>query len=294
MLFVANALLVLGSPAFGEEAELVPERDLRITLSPAAGIQIGEWEKLTGGKTTLFNIGAGLEYGVRDWVSAQVLWLPGVNVWSTMEDDMRYGYFSDMFLGGKVGILGSRALIKRDDMRLSAAVGIRAPFPSKDGADREGDHHLWGTALRIYYDYIFTRLFYLNGYAEGVYYPEQMAHTPNFSEGAVDHPLDFTVELEPRFRYELPAAGMELHWGMPLKYRMAPWINREGIDFEQEMMHRFSLGVFFRVAFVGMDFPFDIAVRYEAPAAGMNEQPLHEVGLTGRVSFGLGKGAASP
>jgi hypothetical protein len=287
--FLTSALLALiVFPAFGEEAELVPGRNLRATLSPSFGTQIEEWEGVKGGKASLFNFGLGVEYGVRDWISAQALWIPGVNVWSAMENSREYGYFNDMFLGGKVGILGPRGLVKAENMRLSAALGIKAPFPSKTDGDWEEDRHLWGSAARVYYDYIFTDLFYLNGYIEGIFYPEQAAHTPNFSGRQVYHPLDMTIELDPRFRYGLPGPGMELSWGFPLTYTMSPWINLNREETEKEEIHRFSAGVFFTAAFVRMKCPFDLTVKYVAPVVGTNDRPIHRVSLTGRVNFDLG------
>jgi hypothetical protein len=287
IVLVAALLALMINSAFGEEAELLPEHDLRAALDLSFGIQIQEWEGLEGEKATLLNTGLGLEYGVKDWVMAQALWIPGVNLWSKMDEGWTHGYFSDMFRGGKVGIMGENALVKRQDMRLSAAMGIKAPFLSRDGSRWEGDKHLWGSVLRVYYDYIFTDLFYLNMYVEGVYYPEQMARTPNYSRGSVFHPLEISLELDSRFRYALEGPGMELHWGLPLRYGVAPWINLRGTAGEQEMMHRFSVGVFFTAAFVKMAYPFDITVRYEAPVAGKNDRPVHRVSLAGRVNFML-------
>jgi hypothetical protein len=284
-----SALWALAAfPARGEEAALIPEKNLRLSLAPAFGFQVQEWDGMEGGKVKLFNTGMGAEYGVKDWLSAQALWIPGANLWSGTEDGSSYGYFNDMFLGGKAGIIGDTGLIRRDDMRLAAAVGIKAPLPAKPDSGREGDLHLWGSALRVYYDYIFTPFFYLNGYLEGVYYPEQWANQRAYSSRVVYHPLEITLELDSRFRYALEGPGMELHWGLPLAYSAAPWINRNGQGPEQEAQHRFSLGLFFTASFVRMAYPFDLTLKYLAPLAGKNDQPVQRIILTGRVNFPLG------
>jgi hypothetical protein len=295
--FLPALLLALALfPAAGEEAELLPAGNLRAHLAPLAGFQVQEWEGwVEGGKTTLFNIGMGIEYGVKDWINIQALWMPGVNAWSSMEDGTEYGYFNDMFIGGKAGIFGPSGLVKSNKMRLSAALGIKVPFPPKNEETQEGDHHLWGSVLRVYCDYIFTGVFSLTGYLEGVYYPRQMTNMRNFFNGAAYHPLDITVELEPRFRHKLAEQGMELRWGLPVTYMVSPWYDYDGLGFSGELgdkmkepVHRFSVGAFFTAAFVRMAYPFDITVKYTAPVAGRNARPIHQVSLIGRVNFTIG------
>jgi hypothetical protein len=135
-------------------------------------------------------------------------------------------------------------------------------------------------------------MFYLNGYLEGIYYPKQVAQTPNFRHGNANHPLDITMELEPRFVFELPGPEMELRCGIPLRYTVSPWYDYDGLglpdgygDVYKEAVHHFSVGVFFTTAFVGMQYPFDITVKYMAAVAGRNDRPIHQVSLTGRVNF---------
>ena len=287
IVIVTAVLLALsGAAVFAEEAELLPESTLRLTIAPAFGFQVQEWTGSGDDKVMLFNTGMGLEYGVNNWLGAQVLWVPGVNAWSKL-DNGTYGLFSDFFLGIKAGIIGPGAPVNKTNMRFSLAGGINAPLPSSSGSTREGDYHLWGSALRLYYDYIFSPLFYLNAYIETVYYPRQRLVGPNYGTRSVNHPLDLTFELDSRFRYPLEERGLVLHWGIPLTVNVSPWLNREDEAGGMETAYNFSVGAFFTVTFAELKFPLDLTLRYSAPVLGQYEQPVHRVTLLGRLNFKL-------
>jgi hypothetical protein len=275
-------------PAFAEETALLPGKTLRVTLAPSFGFQVQEWEGREGAKVMLFNTGLGLGYGVSEWFNVQVLWVPGVNAWSELKatsgtGSYTYGYNSDIFLGLKIGILGPDAPLVKENMRFALAAGLVAPLPVTDGSDWEGAYHLWGTALRLYYDYVFTPLFYLNVYVETAYYPNQRLVGPNYGTRSVDHPLDLNFELDFRFQYPLEEKGMILHWGVPLRFFAAPWINRNDSSKGNERVMRFTPGVFFTASWVKLQFPFDLTLRYEAPLWGKYDMPIHRVSLLGRI-----------
>jgi hypothetical protein len=290
-IFILAAILPAGGvgAVYGEEAALVPEKTLRLSVAPSFGFQVQEWydEAESAGKVMVFNTGAALEYGVTGWLTAQALWIPGINLWSDMKWDTepdpeeKYGLFMDPFLGLKIGILGEDALIEDARMRFSLAAGVKAPMAATEAW--EGDRHLWGSSLRAYYDYVVTPLYYLNLYLELVYFPEQWTDNPNYSSRTVDHPLEITMELDNRFRYPLDGGDMVLHWGVPLTYSIAPWADRNQGDEGMKPQYSFSLGAFFMLSFVKMALPFDLSLRYAAPLSGKNEQPIQRVTLMGRV-----------
>lgn len=289
---VLALLPVFGSlPVFAEESSLLAGRTLRLTLAPSFGFQIQEWEGREGAKVMLFNAGMGLEYGVSEWFNAQVLWVPGVNAWSELKADgggsSTYGYLPDLFLGLKLGIIGQDAPVVKENMRFSVAAGVKTPLPSTDGSDLEGDYHLWGSALRLYYDYVFSPLFYLNTYVEAVYYPDQRVIGPNYATRSVYHPLDLRFQLDFRFRRALEEKGVELHWGLPLTFFVAPWINRNDKAGGMESVMHFTPGLFFTAFWPSMKYPFDVSLRYEAPVWGKYELPIHRVSLVGRIYFKL-------
>ncbi|MDR1932300.1 MAG: hypothetical protein LBQ57_05675 [Spirochaetales bacterium] len=283
--FMLMILLAAAGAVHGEDSALLPEKTLRLSLAPSFGFQVQEWDD--EGKVTLFNTGLAIEYGVTGWLTAQALWIPGINVWSGLKTDLpanadkpKFGLLMDPFLGFKAGIMGAEALIVRNDMRLSLAAGVKAPMAATE--EREGDRHLWGSSIRAYYDYIITPVYYLNTYLEAVYYPDQWSDNPAYTSRTVYHPLDITLELENRFRYPVDDT-LTLQWGLPLTCGVAPWINRNTGGKGMESQYSFSAGAFFMVSFVKTAVPFDLSLRYSAPFAGRNEQPVHRLTLMGRV-----------
>jgi hypothetical protein len=271
--------------AWAEETELVPSRTIRLSLAPSFGFQLQKWEGLDAEKVMAFNTGLGLEYSVNDWIGVQALWIPGVNAWSSTENGGTYGLLSDIYGGPKFSMIGSASPIKREDMRLAIAAGLIMPLPSTDSSGFEGDRHLWGSSLEVYFDYIFTEVFYLNLYTQMVFYPDQRYIGPNYFTRSVFHPLDLSFELEPRFRHEA-GNGVVLHWGLPVNFSVAPWLNYNDADREGTELC-LSAGAFFTASFTSPRVPFDISARYTAPAWGRYVQPVHRVDLTGRIYFKL-------
>jgi hypothetical protein len=291
ILCIAFGLCFCLSFALAEEAELAPAQTLCITLSSYFGSQLQEWEGSAAGKVTAVNAGLGIEYSVTDWLTAQALWIPGINAWSRMDGGGKYGLLSDIYGGFKIGIIGEASPAQREDMRLTLGAGIIAPLPSTNSSAREGDRHLWGSALKVYYDYIFADFFYLNAYAEAVFYPNQRYEGPNYSTRSVFHPLDLSFELEPRFKHEI-GNGVALHWGLPLNFFAAPWQNRND-EAAKGAELRFTPGAFFTASFTGIKLPFDVSLRYAAPAWGKYVQPVHRVELSARLYVPCGLRAMS-
>jgi hypothetical protein len=168
-------------------------------------------------------------------------------------------------------------------MRLSTALGIVIPMKSTEDSVREPSLHLWGSSVGVYFDYLFYPLFTLNAFLEGIYYPWQFSDTPHFTRGAVNHIMDITMELEGRFQYPLPDAGLVLLWGVPINFFVAPVYN-DMDSYAPDMQYRFSMGAWFGVTFTRAPIPIDVFLKYTAPLAGKNEQGVHKVNLAGRFS----------
>jgi hypothetical protein len=165
-------------------------------------------------------------------------------------------------------------------MRLSAALAVKAPLPSGAQSVRELDNHLWGLAARFYYDYIFYSFFFLNGYTGVTYYPEQRINNPNFANSRVYQLIDISIELEPRFIWDV-AAGIRITAGIPLTYTVSPetLLNSGGRD-----RHRFSVGpnagiLFSNLAIKDYVLPFEIDLGFDIAAAGMNDAALNRFTL---------------
>jgi hypothetical protein len=275
-------------PLYAEEARLAGEDVLKLVLTPSYNFASQRWGnsgKQESGKLQYFNIGMDIEYGVASWISALAGWTPGANAWSKMDDDSKAGYFSDVFLGTKLGIIGREALIENEDMRFSAAVGIHDPLPSGKNSTYVTDTHRWGAGLRLYYDDMFNPSIFVNVYTEVLYNPEQKSDNPNYKEERVKHPFDFAFEIEPQGNHPV-GPGISLHWGLPLRYTMSPASKLRGNSaMEKDEKHNFSVGSAFGVFFSDLAAPFELRVHYLIPVAGRNDAVLTRVGLSGRIFF---------
>ena len=289
-LILAVLLVLITGAAFAEEATLIPANTTRITVAPSYGMQFEEWdwEGVSNKKVSLFNLGLGVEYGPSDWINLQVLWVPGVNLWSKI-DGGDYGRMSDLFVGFKTAILGKGALFDSDKLRFSVAPGMKMPvasFNAKEKADtiREPDQHLWGSALRLSFDYITNPFSFINFYLEGVFYPSQWTDNPAYKTNMVKHYVDINAEMEVHFHYPLEN-GIVLKGGVPFTLFAAPVMNAN--DEKSYSQYRLGSGAYFGAVFPGT--PLELLIRYSAPFMGKNAEPLHRVSLIARLSFGPSK-----
>ena len=275
--------MILGT-AFAEEAALVPGRTLRISFAPASfGFQAEEWDwkGVSTEKVMAFSMGLGLEYGPTDWINLQMLWFPGINVYSSISGGS-YGLMTDLFLGAKIGILGKGFLAESEVMRLSLRPGMKMPLAGYNASEkttvlREPDQHLWGTALGLYFDYIPRPFFFVNAYLEGVYYPLQWSYNPLFKTNLVNHFLDITTEVEMHFQFSLKN-GIILKGGIPVNFFIAPMINANDNN-ARESQYCFGSGVYVGMVFKQQHMAMDLTIRYHAPIVGINTEPVHRVDL---------------
>ncbi len=312
---LALLLAALVFPAFADDALVMPKGVFRVWIAPNYGTADEKFDddgdkvdivspvtSTVSDGVSFFNLALALEYGVTDWITAAVQWVPGVNIWSTMGwDDTGplywsqavLGDFGDLFVGAKFQVIGPKSPVQRTDMRFAAAAGVKIPMPGASEADanptvdkefvaQEIDNHLWGLGFRFYFDYIFNPSFFVNLYNEFIYYPEQDVNdSVNFGDDTkVAYGYDLTFEVEPQYQYPM-ANGMILKAGLPLTYKMAPETEVDGVGGDNES-YLFSVGpnvaVFFTKAFV----PFELELQYKLPLMGKNETAMHNVSLQGQ------------
>lgn len=169
-------LLVLAAivlPVFADDALVLPQGVLRISIAPSYGFAKEQWDKdgeavdITSDIGTksdgvkYFNLGIAFEYGVTDWITAAIQWTPGWTLWSTMGfdkvvvpaaalglpsalgniplylDQAKLGSFLDLFAGAKIQIVGKKAPVVKDTMRFSVAPGVKIPLPGASSADKK-------------------------------------------------------------------------------------------------------------------------------------------------------------
>ncbi|MCL2481494.1 MAG: hypothetical protein FWF38_07270 [Spirochaetaceae bacterium] len=280
------SIMIMGT-AFAEEAALVPGNTLRVTFVPSFGFQIQtwDWEGVSTDEVMFASLGLGLEFGPADWVNFQLLWIPGINVYSKISDG-DYGNMTDLFLGVKIGLWAQEgALFESDKIRFSFAPGMKMPlggFNATEKAEtvREPDQHLWGSVLRLYLDYIINPLFFVNVYLEGIYYPKQWTYNPAYKTHLVEHPIDINSELEVHFRYPLKNSAIALKGGLSAAFFIAPVMNSRDDDATNQ--YCFSTGMYFATEFSPS---FDLALRYRFPITGINTEPVHLVSIVARYLF---------
>ncbi|MDR2662545.1 MAG: hypothetical protein LBC31_06060 [Treponema sp.] len=291
LLSVSLILLALGSMAFADDAKVMPMMVGRIYFAPTFAFAVGAYDEdgsyksLGDGEGSLkaLNLGFALEYGVIDWITAALQWAPGWTVWSDVDKKVPFGLnatgqqaFSDssvngngpadIFLGAKIQIIGEKAPVKSTMFRFAVGPGVKIPLPATDmkeqlenAADGDavtaanGDYHVLGTGLRVYFDYIINEHFFINLYNETLFYPikgdlrnanyaeyapiviagqgarlkAQMGGTPipatlNIEpEVEVNYGYDLTFEAEGVYTTSI-AQGISLTAGLPVNYKFTP------------------------------------------------------------------------
>jgi len=262
-LFFGLTLLLLGSALFAEDAKVMPERVGRFYLAPMFINSDQVFDK-DGNRTDkgvppakMFNLGMALEYGITPWITGAVQWTPGINAWSDVDrvsiaknGSGEVADMGDIFLGAKIQIIGPKAPVQDDMLRLAVAPGIKIPLPGPDFSKELNkstptvnaiDKHVLGFGLRSYFDYIVNENFYINLYNETLIYPIKkdikkagfgQAFTlanvnDNFggnasASGEIAYGYDLTFEIEPNFVYKIDESKIEFEAALPFTYKTSP------------------------------------------------------------------------
>jgi hypothetical protein len=300
LLSVSLILLALGSMAFAEDAKVMPMMVGRVYFAPTFAFAVGgydedgSYESLGSGKGSLkaLNLGFALEYGVIDWITAALQWAPGWTVWSdvdrkvprsvnlatqsTVDSDSSVNGNgpADIFLGAKIQIIGEKAPVKSTMFRFAVGPGIKIPLPATDMDEQfknagkgddvtasNGDYHVFGTGVRVYFDYIINEHFFINLYNETLFYPVKgdlrnsgygeyalialgaqaisSAMAPALAamgnpdiEPAVEVNYGYDLTFEAEGVYTTPLAqGITLSAGLPVNYKFTPG-NKYSFDWD--------------------------------------------------------------
>lgn len=286
LLSLSLILLALGSMAFAEDAKVMPMMVGRVYFAPTFAFAVGgydsdgKYQSLGSGEGSMkaLNLGFALEYGVIDWITAALQWAPGWTVWSDVDKKVPFtmgvsGPVSsdssvngngpaDIFLGAKVQIIGEKAPIKSTMFRFAVGPGVKIPLPATDMKEQfenardgdavtaaNGDYHVFGTGLRIYFDYLINEHFFINLYNETLFYPIkgdlknagygeyapialggqivrsqglQLAGLPDVEPAVeVNYGYDLTFEAEGVYTTSI-AQGISLSAGLPVNYKLTP------------------------------------------------------------------------
>jgi len=315
-ILVMVLLAGLAWPVIADDAKILPAGVLRITLAPSYGFAPGVYDtsgsyagySSGGGRATVFNAGAAIEYGVTDWISAAVQWAPGVNFTSSVDTNWAplpntgssanvNGPFA-LFTGAEFQFVGEKAPVKSETIRFALAAGVKIPFGGTDFANQYNSNYPSGGAVtvanadkqalgvggRLFADWVFSKAFFLNLYSEFIYYPGTVAFkdtsfqdyamyaaSGNTYNPKVGYGYDFTLEMEPHYAFDL-SSDNTLEASLPFTLTHSPDLTYDGAvqtdTFSSLLVVRPTLDLFLMKS--PIPFPVEFKLAYSLPLIGWN------------------------
>jgi len=191
-------LLLLCVFAFADDAKVMPMMVGRLYVAPTYSFATGTYDtdgdftSFDSGSVKVFNLGFALEYGVLNWLTAAVQWVPGWTPWSDVKaasgvSNTNANGVADLFAGLKIQLAGEKAPLRTGNFRFALAPGVIIPLPGPDFEKEltnamtgskatlsSMDNHVFGAGGRFYFDVLFNKHFFLNLYNETIIYPSKL------------------------------------------------------------------------------------------------------------------------
>lgn len=318
-------LLALAAAVFADDALVLPQRVLRTYVVPTYAFTTGDYDdtgkytayKSEEGAIKAFNLGAAVEYGVIDWITAAVQWAPGYTFWSDIDlpapgDLMKINGAFGLFTGAKVQLIGEKALIPNTMFRFALAPGVKIPMPMPNWK-KQGENAVAGKEYilpdlyiplnkpvfavggRGYFDFIIGKMFYINLYGEFMKYfdrtisivefAQQLGYPGSKYDVTTKFNYEYLIEIEPHFETML-SDGLQLEIGAPVRYSASPEYNVvESTDFPAptelttKIVKSHLLTVSANVSVFLMKFfiPLEIEVGYTYPLMGESTFAQHMI-----------------
>jgi hypothetical protein len=255
------------------------------------------------GSARVVNLGLALEFGVIDWMTAGIGWIPGYNIWSRLDYQdppffpaqpgslATYNGPMDIQVILRFRIVGSGGLVPSDwvGVSLGPAGVLPMPFPDWDkhrekwqDAERyvlyPPDKHHWGYGGVVFVDSEPAAGVFLCLSGKFIeYIPRDEGRIYDTTTVEVDHQFEIAAELEASYTWTLPEA-QQAKVGCTLAYSFSPG---DRIDGDSSGGARYKvriqpyLGLENRIAGV----PAELRIIYGADLLGRNEPSLGLVGL---------------
>lgn len=306
------------TPVFAENARVLPARAFRFGISPRFTFarayynfdrKYTEFQKNEGTFQTV-NMGFSAAYGINDWLTALVRWVPGWNLWSRVDrifepsDTVLWEGFYDIFTEFKLLLIGQRGLIKTDRFRLTLAPQIKIPLPGPNYREqaarslrgepivmRNLDRHVFGLGGRVYFDVIINNMFYINVFGDGVFYPfmgrlteaglYEYLHSGNpviAQDLRVRYLGDLNFETEPRFEKAL-GRGIIFSAGLPLRYTLDCGIWYYSTLPNRSVQYQLSLRPNITLFLMKLPLPLAFTFGYSLPLWGRDTEAVHSLSL---------------
>jgi hypothetical protein len=308
-------LLLVAAGLFADDALVLPRGVMRTYITGAYAffnkVYNIDAEKVDpSGYDSLnaVNLGGAVEFGVIDWISAAIQWAPGWTVWSATKNGavvapgLDYANLTvngpyDVFAGAKIQIVGSKAPVASQKIRLAVAPGVKIPVMQPDAAywsdqftaattgdtwlGAYNDKPLWGLGARAYFDYVLNKMFYINLYSEFIYYlgtakretlgaedwiQVNLAAQPNSD---VSLGYDLTLELEPHFEMMF-GEGLRLGAGLPVTFTQSPELKFDDVAQADTDSYLLAVGPNVSLFLLKSFIPVEFKLGYTLPLLGKN------------------------
>ena len=268
--------LLLCSILLAQDAKVMPQWAGRFTVTPSFSFATGvhddlrNFDRFDEPSARMFNLGVGAEYGVLNWITAVVHWLPGWAAWS--DTDAAANDISELFVGAKIQLLGEQAPFTSNEFRFTIAPGVVLPLVNDQ---------VFALGVNFYFDWIFNRNFFVTLSNETLFFPGNQDFSgagPAFS--GINEDANFSLRFGIGSVFTAPIAnGIDFAVGLPASYLFLP------------DTHQHNLGVnphaslFFRNTPLPLEFKF----QYYVPLWGRNSIARHDASLLIRMYFATGK-----
>jgi hypothetical protein len=300
-------IFALAAPLVAEDAKPRQKGVLRTYIVPSYAFAFSAFdEDAKGGDADTIQVarlGLAAEYGLIDWLSLGIHWIPFWTFWSDFEQDdgLHSNGIHDIDIGVRFQLIGDKSLIvESEKVRLAATVAVVFPWASadwEDEADKQSsgdsykatdpDKHAWGLGGRLYFDYVFTPAFFLNFYTEFIkffnkdYEDVSLAtYTASLSNGPRDYNYgwDLTFEIEPTLEYALTDA-VEIGASLPINIKFTPDVSVDDSSVDDTATYLLKFGPELSLYLPKMFVPTEFRLFYLHPLLGRNSPATNEFGL---------------
>jgi hypothetical protein len=317
LIAIVLILLALGSYVFADDAKVMPKMVGRFYLAPSYSFASktfdddGKSKSLEDMEVKAFNLGLALEFGVTDWITAAIQWVPGLTPWSEAGkmggSQLNTNGVADLFVGAKLQIIGEKAPVENDMFRVAVAPGFIIPLPGPNFKDEGGklgsgdtitaasmDKHVFGAGARFYFDYIINDMFFVNLFNETIIYLAKQDIEKSSLSGAmmaayydkIDYGYKLTFELEPVFSMPI-ADGMNFYAGLPFRYKTSPAPKYGDITDPAGSSYALHIGPNVGLFLTNTPLPLEFKLQYLFPVMGKNDPAMHTIMLQIRAYFAL-------
>lgn len=299
---VLTLLLVLTilAPAFADDAKVLPKGVFRTYFVFASDSSDEAYdpdgEKQDSAEMSSLSLGVAVEYGVTDQISAAVQWTPAYIFNSKIDPsplsgapfflpgDVNFDGLADLFVGAKAQILGPDGFVPNEALRFALALGVMIPLDNPDwdeettaalgGEDYKissPSKQAIGLGFRLYFDYILSKMFFLNLYNETIFYlpTEQAGILTPTTEVEYKYGYKATFEFEPHFEYPL-GDGFTVSAGLPATFVMTPESKEDGVGMD-DAAYILKLNPNVSAFIMTPILPIEVKASYAFPLLGKNQ-----------------------